>query len=54
MTPRVIRSSADAVDDSEVVVASSLARAAGRPLDPPHRIVPDVFQQPVRGLGMLG
>ena len=51
MTPQVIRSSADAVNAWEVVVvASSLERGAGLPLDPPHRIVPELSP----GCGPLG
>ncbi len=51
MIRRVIRRSADAVDASDVVVVvSSLEHGAGLPLDPPHRIVPDVSP----GSGPLG
>ncbi len=51
MIRRVIRRSADAVNASEVVVVvSSLERGAGLPLDPPHRIVPELFP----GCGPLG
>lgn len=51
MIRRVIQRAANGINASDVVlVASSPERGAGLPLDPPHRVVADVFP----GCGPLG